>query len=318
MLSFLPGMVAEPIYISLAKSLEYQIETKVFLPGDRLPSVRSLCANRRLSVETVLHSFRILENRGYIEARPRSGFYIKWRRQLPEPSLKRRKLQSSEINVSRLRFQAFSLGSSKEVVPLGLAVPGPEILPAAKLARLTSALARRSASESVVYADPAGHPRLRQQLARRAGEWGCLLTNDDFIVTAGAAEAISLSLRAICDRGSAVLVESPTYYGILEMIQNLGLRVVEIPADPKSGVAVEDIEKAIVSIPKISACLLVTNYSNPLGYAISESNKAEIVDLLSKHQIPLIEDDIYGDLCRPDVRRPTIAKSFDQKGLVLS
>ncbi|HSZ80038.1 MAG TPA: aminotransferase class I/II-fold pyridoxal phosphate-dependent enzyme, partial [Chthoniobacterales bacterium] len=214
-----------PAYLALANSLEVQIRANVFLPGDRLPSVRTLCGDHRLSMETVLHTFRVLEDRGLLEARPRSGFYIKFRNQSPEPLPQPLRLEASPVEVSKLRYQAFSLGNAKDVVPLGTAVPSPEILPATKLGRMISAIARSSASEIVGYTEPAGHPKLRRQLARRASDWGCLMKPDDFIVTNGAAEALSLALRTVCPPNSAVLVESPTYYGILEMIENLGLRV---------------------------------------------------------------------------------------------
>ena len=125
---------------------------------------------------------------------------------------------------------------------------------------------------------------------------------EDFIVTNGTTEAIALALRTVCPPNSAVLVESPTYYGILEMIENLGLRVVELPTDPRTGVSPDDIEHAVQSIPRIGACLLVTNYSNPLGCTMSVEKKKRLVSILAKYQVPLIEDDIYGDLCPPGDR----------------
>jgi DNA-binding transcriptional MocR family regulator len=306
-----------PRYLTLADSLEVQVRANVFRPGDRLPSVRSLCEDHRLSMETVLHTFRVLEDRGLVEARPRSGFYIKFRNQLPEPLAHPLLLEASPVEVSKLRYQAFSIGNSKDVIPLSTAVPSPEILPTAKLGRMISVLARSAAAEVVGYAEPGGHHKLRRQLARRASDWGCLLKPEDLIVTNGTAEAIALALRTVCPPNSAVLVESPTYYGILEMIENLGLRVVELPTDPRTGVSPEDIEHAVQSIPRIGACLLVTNYSNPLGCTLSVEKKKRLVSVLAKYQVPLIEDDIYGDLCQPGDRRPVTAKAFDTQGLVL-
>ena len=121
--------------------------------------------------ETVLHTFRVLEDRGLLEVRPRSGFYIKFRNLSPEPLPQPLRLEASPVEVSKLRYQAFSLGNAKDVVPLGTAVPSPEILPATKLGRMISAIARSSASEIGGYTEPAGHPKLRRQLARRASDW---------------------------------------------------------------------------------------------------------------------------------------------------
>ena len=246
----MPSTNQFPAYLTLANSIETQIQANVFGPGDRLPSVRSLCSDHRLSMETVLHTLRVLEDRGFVEARPRSGFYIKSRNQLPEPLPQALRLKASPVEVSKLRYQAFSLGSSKNVIPLSIAVPSPDILPTAKLGRMISALARSASAEVVAYAEPAGHLKMRKQLARRSSDWGCLLTPEDFIVTNGTAEAIALSLRTTCPPHSAVLVESPTYYGILETIENLGLRVVELPTDPRTGVSPNDVEHALQSIPQ--------------------------------------------------------------------
>src|SRR6202048_3480490 len=107
-----------PAYLTLADSLQRQVQADVFRPGDRLPSVRSLCVDHRLSMETVLHTFRVLEDRGLVEARPRSGFYIKFRNLLPEPLAQPLRLESLPVEVSKLRYQAFSIGNSKDVIPL--------------------------------------------------------------------------------------------------------------------------------------------------------------------------------------------------------
>jgi DNA-binding transcriptional MocR family regulator len=128
---------------------------------------------------------------------------------------------------------------------------------------------------------------------------------------------LALALQATCPPDSAVLVESPTYYGILEIIKSRGLRVVELPTDPRTGVSTDDIERAIRSLPNIGACLLVTNYSNPLGCELPAERKKRLVSILAKRKIPLIEDDIYGDLCPSGLRRPITAKAFDTEGQVL-
>src|SRR6476646_5674147 len=114
-------------------------------------------------METVLHTLRVLEDRGLVEARPRSGFYIKFRNQLPEPLPERFRLESAPVEISKLRYQAFSIGSTKGIIPLSAAVPSPEVLPVAKLGRMISVLARSSSTEMVAYTDPAGHPKLRKQ-----------------------------------------------------------------------------------------------------------------------------------------------------------
>lgn len=308
---------AIPRYLLLANNLERQIHTRLFYPGDRLPSVRQVANGHRFSVETVLHAFRTLEDRGLIEARPRSGYYVRQQHRLPEPSQTTLKLEASPIQLSQLRYEAFILGNARGVVPLSIAVPSPEVLPTRKLGQMLSVLARKKGSEMIRYAPPDGNTNLRKQLARRARDWGWFAEPDDFIITNGTAEALSLALQATCRPGSAVVVESPTYYGILELINSLGLRVVELPAHPADGVDLAALKSVLESVPKIAACLFVTNHSNPLGCTLPTPRKIELVELLARWNIPLIEDDIYGDLNQPGLERPPVAKSFDKHGLVL-
>ena len=306
-----------PAYLALANSLQAQVEANVFRMGDRLPSVRTLCTDHRLSMETVLRALRVLEDCALIEARPRSGFYVRQRIQLLEPHTPLIHLEASSVTTSHLRSKVFQLGNLHDVVPLGIAVPSPDILPITKLGQIISSLTRRAKSEIANYTESAGHPKLRKQLARRSSDWGSFLTPEDFIITNGGAAAMTLCLQAVCPPKAAVLVESPIHPGILEIIEHLGHKVVELPTDPNLGVSPEDVERAIRMIPEIGACFLATNYSNPLGYSLSEERKKQIVTLLSRYQIPLIEGDIHGDLCQPGARRPINAKSFDKEGWVM-
>jgi DNA-binding transcriptional MocR family regulator len=158
---------------------------------------------------------------------------------------------------------------------------------------------------------------LRQQVAQRANAWGCFLSPDDFVITCGASEALHLALRAVSQPGDIVLVESPTYFGVLEIIQSLGLRVVELATDPIQGIDLGDLENALQRFTRVAACLLVTNFSNPLGYSLSTKTKRDLVRLLARFGVPLIEDDIFGELHRPETERPKVAKAFDQDGSVI-
>lgn len=306
-----------PAYLLLANSLERQIQSQLFHPGDRLPSVRKVASGHRFSLETVLHAFRTLEDRGLIEARPRSGYYVRQQHRLLEPSQTALKLEASPVHLTRLRHEAFILGNARGVVPLSVAVPSPDVLPTRKLGQMLSVLARKNGSEMIKYAPLAGNANLRKQLARRARDWGCFAEPDDFIITNGTAEALSLALQATCQPGSAVVVESPTYYGILELIGSLGLRVVELPAHPSEGIDLAALRTVLDSVPKIGACLFVTNHSNPLGCTLPTRRKIELAEILTGRNIPLIEDDIYGDLNQPGMERPPVVKSFDQNDLVL-
>ena len=306
-------------YSRLAELLSSQIAASTYVPGDRLPSVRELALRHRYSMETVLRAFRLLENRGLVEPRPRSGFFVRQKdiRTLPAPSTQSTVFHATNVELSELRHQTILFGTATDFIPLSLTLPSSEILPTRELIQTITSVARRFPAEVVRQGEPAGAIKLRQQLARRASECGCFLGPDDFVVTVGASEAINLALRACCSPGDIVLVESPSYFGTLEIIESLNLRVVELATDPEQGISVQDVAKALNRFPRIRACLLVTNHSNPLGCTLSPETKQRLVELLAKHQVALIEDDVFGDLYRPNTTRPVVAKAFDETGSVI-
>jgi DNA-binding transcriptional MocR family regulator len=306
-------------YNQLAELLSTQITANTYLPGDRLPSVRELALRHSHSIETVLRAFRLLEDRGLVEPRPRSGFFVRQKdlRALPAPSTQSTVFHATNVELSALRHQTILFGTATDFIPLSLTLPSPDILPTRQLIQTITSVARRFPAEVVRQGEPAGAMKLRQQLAQRASESGCFLTPDDFVVTVGASEAINLALRACCSPGDIVLVESPSYFGTLEIIESLNLRVVELATDAEHGISVQDVAKALSRFPRIRACLLVTNHSNPLGCTLSPETKQRLVQLLAKHQVALIEDDVFGDLYQPSATRPVVAKAFDETGSVI-
>jgi DNA-binding transcriptional MocR family regulator len=196
-----------------------------------------------------------------------------------------------------------------------MGAPSVELLPAAKLNKAVQHVLRQSKNSCLNYEHIQGNVLLRKQIARQAFNWGGTPSDDDIIVTAGAVEALSLCVKAITKPGDAIAIESPTYFAIFQVMESHGLKVVEIPTDPVSGVDLDYLEKAIPKFD-IKACLFVNNFNNPLGSCMPDENKKRLVEMLAKKEIPLIEDDIYGELYFGK-NRPKTCKTFDKKGLVL-
>jgi len=307
------------LYQQVAARIARLIEHGTFRPGERVPSVRALSKQMGVSLATVLAAYGFLEDQGVIEARPQSGYYVRARfsttaappvRELPSPAV-----IPAPLDIARIGAMLMGDPRNQDLVPLGAAIPSPALLPIDKLTRALGSVIRRNKRQSVLYDYLPGHKGLRMQIARRAVTAGCLLAPDDIVTTQGATEAINLCLRAVCRPGDTVAVESPTFYGFLQAIEMLGLEALEIPTHPDHGISLDALAYAIEN-NRISACLLVSNFSNPLGSCIPEESKKNLVELLAAHDMPLIEDDIYGDLCFDD-ERPVCAKAFDRKGLVL-
>lgn len=318
--SFMPQILPAAngnLYQQVAQQIAEAVDRGAYLPGDRVPSVRRLSRQLGVSISTVVQAYRLLEDSGLVEARPQSGYYVSPRaRKAPPPPERSRPLpRPTPVSTGELLMDALAGSLQPGFVQLAAAVPSPELLPIRPLNRTLAALVREQAGLGESYEMPGGRPELRAQIARLSLAGGCRADADEIIVTSGCQEALTLCLRAVAQPGDTIAVESPTYHGTLQAIEALGMRALEIPTDPRSGVVLEALETALRQWP-IKACLFVPNYSNPLGSCMPEEHKRRLVALLGRFEVPLIEDDIYGDLgFRPP--RPKVCKAYDKRGLVL-
>jgi DNA-binding transcriptional MocR family regulator len=284
-------------YQELARIVSGLVEGGTLRPGMRAPSVRRIAAQHAVSISTVLQAYRLLEDRGVLEAKPKSGFYVTngARAARPTPGPSRPPGKPTKVAVSCGVVQLLEYAARPELVPLGCAIPSAEMLAAGGLDRFLARTARIKGAHYNIYTEPRGDPDLRAEICRRALRCGQLLTPDAVAITNGCTEALSLALRALTSRGDTVAIESPTYFGLLRVLEALGLKALELPTDADEGVEVEALEKALKSRP-VAACLFSSGFNNPLGCAMSEEKKRAILALLGSHGVPLIEDDIYGDI----------------------
>ncbi len=309
-------MEATTLYEEVAGRLQTLIDDGTLRPGDRIPSVRHLHKQWAVSVSTVLEAYRLLEDRGLVEARPRSGYYVKAspRALIEEPTCSdppRRPLRVRIDLVMRMHAEV----NDPSYVRLGAAAPDPDLLPGRVLARKVNEVMRRHPDACHTYMMGGGYDPLRREVARRMVDAGCAVAPTDIVVTAGAQEAVFLCLRALTEPGDLVAVESPCYFGLLEILQTLHLRALEIRTHPRDGIDLDALDDALRE-GGVKACAIVTNFSNPLGSCMDDDKKQALVDLLTHHDVPLVEDDIYGELAH-DGPRPRAVKAFDRTGNVL-
>ena len=313
----LPSSGAESLYQRVALRISELIERGTLRAGERVPSVRRCSRQQSVSIATVMQAYRLLESHGIIEARPQSGYYVRPQRWLPppEPARSAPAPRPVRVRVSDLILQVVKAGRDPDLVRLGATLPSAEVFPIQELNRAMASVGRREPVASHSYDPPPGNRALRVQVARRAMEAGCALSPDDIITTVGATEALNLCLRAVAKPGDVIAIESPTFFGILQIIDSLGLRVCEIPTDPREGVCLDELEKRLKCC-RTKACVFALNFSNPLGSCMPDEKKKRLVALLTERRIPLIEDDIYGNLTF-DATRPKVAKAFDEDGWVM-
>lgn len=305
------------LYEQVADKIERLIDKGTLKPGDRVPSVRKLNAQLGVSVSTVLQSYLLLEDKGVIEAKPQSGFYVRLRsRELPpEPRMSSPPSSASRVDIGELALEVHEAIMDPSIIPLGAATPGDDLLPTRKLYRLLGSMARKHEALSNRYDSPQGNSELRRQIARRSLDWGGNLAPEDIVTTVGCSEALNLCLRAVTKSGDTVAVESPVYFGFLQILEALNLKALEIPTHPREGICLDALETAIKK-HRVAAVFLSANFQNPLGSLMSDANKKTVVEMLAHREIPLLEDDVYGDLFF-EGHRPKTLKAFDKTGNVL-
>jgi len=306
------------LYQQLADDLAVLIRQGALKPGDRVPSVRKTSRERGMSPATVIHAYELLEGQGLIQTKPRSGYYVgsDWTPPKPQPRTSRPSSRSTLVDVSELVFEVLESLQNRSVVPMGSAFPSPTLFPLQRLATLLGTAARQMQPWSTVEELPAGSAELRRQISRRYLRSGAVVSPDEIIVTGGALEALNLALQSLTRPGDLVAIESPAFYGCLQAIEALGLKAIEIPTHPVHGI---DLPCLASTLGKhtVKACWFMTSFQNPLGALVPDEARHDLVQLLEKHDVPLIEDDVYAELYY-GTRRPKSTKAFDHKGLVLN
>ena len=305
-------------YERIADDLAHLIDTGAFKPGDQIPSLREMSTQRDVSVTTVLQAYYLLEARGLIEARPRSGFYVRMDlpNDLPEPEISSPDSDPTQVSMRQLVSMVVRTDThNPQLIQLGAAHPNPELAATQELNRVMASVAREMGSDSGLYDYAPGCEELRVQIARRAVAAGCSIAPDEIVITSGCSEAVSLCLRAVCQPGDTVAIESPICFDALQCLEMMGLQALEIPTHPRDGISLDALRFA-VEHNSVSACMVISNFNNPLGSCIPDENKRALVELLTEHDIPLIENDIFGEIYFEE-RRPSVAKAYDKEGLVM-
>lgn len=315
-------MVEEPVredflYSQIADRLAAQIEKGILKAGDKLISLRALSKEQGISLSTAYKAYVELENKGIIEARPKSGYFVRFsplntpervHNTPPRPLIEK-------ANVDEMIRTVYKTMTYERIVRLSVAAPAAELIPEAKLNKAMIEALRKSPNSCTQYDEVQGNLALRKQIAKYAFNWKGNVSEDEVITTQGCMEALIFCLKAVTEPGDTVAIENPIYFGIFNIMKSLGLKILEIPCHPDEGADLEYLEKALESIP-VKAVLFVPNFSNPTGALMPDYRKKKLVEMLAARQIPLIEDDIYGEMYFGKTR-PGTCKSYDKNGLVM-
>jgi DNA-binding transcriptional MocR family regulator len=305
------------LYLKISEMIEDQINNELLKIGDKLPSVRIMRKNHGVSVSTILKAYYHLESKGLIEARPQSGYYVRFTpKQFPaQPTKSSTDYKPGGDTAEEIIDEVYQNISDRDRIVFSLGIPSLQLIPVSKLNKAITEATRKLPFGGIGYENVQGNIHLRKQIAKWSLTWEGRLTPDEIVTTTGCMDALSLSLAATTVKGDTIAVESPCFFSILQLAESMGLKVIELPTEPKSGIDIDALRKTVAG-KKIKVIILMSNFSNPLGCCIPDNNKKEIVELIQNNNIPLIEDDIYGDIFF-NTSRPKTCKSFDNSGLVL-
>ena len=303
-----------PKYLQLARGFERQMRSGVLRVGDRLPSVRQLRTTHRISVATAVGCYSWLERQGYVRARPKSGFYVSRppREEGLAPAAATRVRGPVAVRIDGRQTAA---AGDSGMLELGPAVVGPALLPMTRLNRSLRIALSAFGDHAVRYEDRRGNLRLRRQIARLVFRQGASCHPDDILVTSGSTEALILAIRAIAVPGDVIAVESPGCFEMLEALQALHVRALEVPHVPGRGVDLDMLDRA-ARRHAIKAMIVNVTCHNPFGDSVPDAHKVEMVRFAASYGMAIIETDTFGDLMFSG-ERPRTLKAFDTDGIVM-
>ena len=303
-------------YQHLANLLAERIEQGLYRHGEKLPSVRALSQEHGVSISTVQQAYQTLETLQLITPQPRSGYFIAPRKaQPPVPAMSRPVQRPVDVTHWDQILTMLDARHDKSIIPFGGGSPDitqPSLKP---LWREMTRLVQHHASDIFSYDELAGRRELREQIARLMLDSEAVVSADDIIITSGCHAALAIALLAVCKPGDIVAIESPSFYGTMQLLRGFDIKAIEIPTDPQTGISVEALEMALEQWP-IKGVILVPNCNNPLGFIMPDARKRAVLALAQRHDIVIFEDDVYGELAN-DYPRPRTIKSWDIDGRVL-
>jgi DNA-binding transcriptional MocR family regulator len=284
-------------YEAIAQRVARSIHSGVLQSGERLPSLRELCRREGVSLMTALAAYRQLEAQSLIEALPRSGYRVCAPR-LPEPAraaITRPRLAAHSEERDALAGEVLRAIDDPKLVPLGLGCPSPDLYPLAALRRITGHVLAERPELWTTYSPPPGLLGLRRLIARRLCARGLMVEPHEVLLTTGAMEALSMALRVLVKPGELVLVECPTYFGVLDAARSAGVRILELSGHPEHGLDPERLDELCRQRP-VRAAALIPTFANPTGSLMSEARKRACIAVLKARGVALVEDDLYGEL----------------------
>ena len=311
------NMTSDYAYLQLEKDLLRCIREQRWRVGERLPSIRQLCQEQKLSKATVQHALQRLEAKGFVEARPKAGYFVSPQTNVLKTPVERINIEAPKpASVSDLLLDIMGRSAAFDLRPdLHSSTVPPGIV---SLNRSVSrALRRQRGGDFQYYDEPAGNLALREQLIIHQSRRGWILSADELCITSGCQHALFLALMASCNRGDIVVVESPGFYGVLQLLEQLDLQVIEVPSSTETGMDMDALEE-VLNRWRIAACVLSPTFATPGGALMTAGAKERMLDLANRFNFAVIEDDINADTAFQSVPDPLKARDTENRVIICS
>jgi DNA-binding transcriptional MocR family regulator len=306
-------------YEQIVSYIRRRIEAGTLKPGERLPSVRTLSETTSFSMVTVHHGYALLESEGIIEARPRAGFFVAatapQARNFADTPSSRPGLSDAPISIDSLNFKVMSAWHSRDVEAFGAVYPSGDIFPRRRINQTLRQVLLRDPERASETDAPEGDPLLREIIAKRMAQRGVIVRQSDVLVTGGGLQGLDICVGALTRPGDTVLVETPTFFPILDTLRRRHLLALEIYSHPKNGIDPDQFAHLLAK-NQVAACLLMPVNHYPTGVTYSEDTMRRVVQIASQRQIPIIENDMFGNLSYASEFTPSL-KTFDTDGYVI-
>jgi len=302
-------------YLQLASLLKSQIDDQKWRENEKLPSIRALALNynvAKISVQKALHT---LEARGIIYVKTKSGYYVAPVKIVEQKGLSLKAMQKPKlVNVPDVFYQIMQRSAAFDIAPRNLDNSKTPNYLLVLNRHLSRALRQKPQNNALYYSEPTGELALREQISQHYRKRNLDISPQEICITSGCQNSLFLALMTSCQPGDIVAIESPAFYGVLQLLQQLKLKVLELPCSPTTGITTESL-RAANNKWQIKACVLTANFATPTGALMPEAEKQDLVALATEQNITIIEDDIYGDLGFHGKVAPL--KSFDKHNNVI-
>jgi len=304
-------------YLQLEAWLLQCLKEQRWRPGERLPSIRNLCQEHGVSKATALHALQRLEAQGLVEARPKAGHFVSQQIPRAQAPLSRTRIEAPRpVTVSDLLLDIMRRSAAFDILPESHSGELPPGIVALNRA-IGRSLRRQRGEDYQYYDEPAGDAGLREQLALHLSRRGLQVAPEHLCITSGCQHALFLALMASCKRGDVVAVESPGFYGVMQLIEQLELRVVEVPASSETGMDIDALEE-VLRRWQVRACIVSPAFATPGGALMDDSAKRRLLALAEQYDLAVIEDDIYADTAFGAVPDPLKAQDIEERVILCS